>query len=100
MYDNKPVRKPKDDGNSFQMPTHCGVLGCQSHWNAKEQKWERGKADIVFTVEGTIISRCGDCYDRQIYKTGKGRYCFLTGRDMHLTLDAVREYWDSMDSAK
>lgn len=60
-------------------PRMCAVHGCETHWNAKHKNWEPGVADVIVTTkEGEQIFRCAEHYLRDIYRTGNGRWSYIS----------------------
>lgn len=93
-----PHREESSDSRP-KRPAFCAVSGCLTRWNAHDAKHETGFADVVFTLDdGTQIARCADHYLEQIYKTGKGSHCDITGRQPDMNLDMVRAQWDRSEA--
>lgn len=86
-----PVRFSADE--PARRPEYCGVLDCQTHYQGKGKPRVRGFADVVFTTsDGTVIARCAEHYLRELYRSGRGKDCDISGRNWLMSLADVQEF--------
>lgn len=79
-----------------KLPEFCGVADCQTRRiKLPNGDWKhvQGYADVIITLpDGGRVARCQEHYLRQIYRTGHGKDCDISGRHWQMSLADVQAF--------